>query len=71
MDTRQSQSYKFKEIGKNSNMGIKKTALVQIMAWHWPGDMPLSEPMMVRLQMHVCLNELMTESVSLCISGGN
>ena len=22
-------------------------ALVQIMAWHWPGDMPLSEPMMV------------------------
>ena len=24
-------------------------ALVQIMAWRWPGDKPLSEPMMVRL----------------------
>ena len=24
-------------------------ALVQIMAWHQPGDKPLSEPMMVRL----------------------
>ena len=28
-------------------------ALVQLMAWHWPGDKPLSEPMMVRLLMHV------------------
>ena len=27
-------------------------ALVQIMAWHWPGDKPLSEPMMVSLPMH-------------------
>ena len=24
-----------------------KSALVQIMAWHQPGDKPLSEPMMV------------------------
>ena len=33
-------------------------ALVQIMAWHRPGDKPLSEPMIVRLPTHVCLNEL-------------
>ena len=29
-------------------------ALVQIMAWCWPGDKPLSEPMMVRLPTHIC-----------------
>ena len=28
-------------------------ALVQIMAWHRPGDKPLSEPMMVRLPTHM------------------
>ena len=28
------------------------------MAWRWPGDKPLSEPMMVRLLMHICVNEL-------------
>ena len=34
---------------------------VQIMAWHWPHDKPLSEPMLVKLPMHICalsLNEL-------------
>ena len=30
-------------------------ALVQIMAWRHPGDKPLSEPMMVRLQTHICI----------------
>ena len=30
-------------------------ALVQIMAWRRPGDKPLSEPMMVRLPMHICV----------------
>ena len=30
-------------------------ALVQIMAWHQPGDKPLSETMMVRLPMHICV----------------
>ena len=30
-------------------------ALVQIMAWRWPGDKPLSEPMMVRLPTHICV----------------
>ena len=30
-------------------------ALVQIMAWHWSGDRPLSEPMMVSLLMHICV----------------
>ena len=32
-------------------------ALVQIMAWHRPGDKPLSEPMTVRLPMHICITE--------------
>ena len=30
-------------------------ALVQIMAWHRPGDKPLSEPMMISLLMHICV----------------
>ena len=30
-------------------------ALVQIMDWCQPGDKPLSEPMMVRLLMHICV----------------
>ena len=25
------------------------------MAWHWPGDKPLSEPVMVSLQTHICV----------------
>ena len=29
-------------------------ALVQIMAWHRPGDKPLSEPMLVCLPTHIC-----------------
>ena len=29
--------------------------LVQIMAWRWPGDNPLSEPMMVRSPTHICV----------------
>ena len=31
------------------------SALVQIMAWHCPGDKPLSEPMMVSLLTHICV----------------
>ena len=30
-------------------------SLVQIMAWHWPGDKPLSESMMVSYVMHICI----------------
>ena len=30
-------------------------ALFQIMAWRWPGDKPLSEPMMVTLLTHICV----------------
>ena len=30
-------------------------SLVQMMAWHWPGDKPLSEPIMVRLPTHICV----------------
>ena len=33
-------------------------ALVQIMAWHWLGDKPLSEPMMVSLLTHICITWL-------------
>ena len=29
--------------------------LVQIMAWHWPGHKPLSEPMMVSLLTYICV----------------
>ena len=31
------------------------TALVQIMAWHWPGKRLVSEPMMLSLLMHICV----------------
>ena len=30
------------------------TAFVQVMACRWPGDKPLSEPMVVRLPKHIC-----------------
>ena len=30
------------------------SAFVQIMAWHRPGDKPLSEPMVVSLLTHIC-----------------
>ena len=30
-------------------------SLVQIMAWHRPGEKPLSEPMMARLPTHICV----------------
>ena len=30
-------------------------ALVQIMAWHRPGNKPLSESMMISLQTHICV----------------
>ena len=32
-------------------------ALVQIMAWHRPGNKPLSEQMMVSLLMHICITQ--------------
>ena len=30
-------------------------AMVQIMAWHRPGDKPLSEPMVISLPTHICV----------------
>ena len=33
-------------------------ALVKIMTWRLSGDKPLSEPMMVRLLMHICVTRL-------------
>ena len=44
-------SLKFVPIGLIDN----KWELVQIVAWHRPGDKPLSEPMMVSLPMHMCV----------------
>ena len=32
-------------------------ALIQIMAWHQPGDKPLSEPVLVSLLMHICVTQ--------------
>ena len=29
-------------------------AFVKLMAWHWTDDKPLSEPIIVRLPMHIC-----------------
>ena len=44
-------SLKFVPMGLINNI----PALVQIMAWHGPGDKPLSEPMMISLLMHICV----------------
>ena len=44
-------SLKFVPKGSINNI----PALVQIMAWRRPGDKPLSEPMLVRIQMHICV----------------
>ena len=52
------------------------SALVQIMAWRWPGDNPLSEPMMVNLLTHICaarphwVNKLWVEDGITTIFGG-
>ena len=43
----------------------KVTALVQIMAWCRQGDKPLSQPMMVRLLMHICVNEFTKKSTGI------
>ena len=60
----------FKRIFLNENVWISITislkfvpkgpmnnipALVQIMAWHRPGDKPLSEPMLVGSMTHICV----------------
>ena len=34
------------------------TALVQIMAWRWPSNKPLSEPTMVSMLTHICVTRL-------------
>ena len=36
-------------------------ALVEIMAWRWPGDKPLSEPMMVSLLTYICVTWLIKQ----------
>ena len=44
-------SLKFVPKGSINNI----PALVQIMAWRWPGDRPLSEPMMDNLPTPICV----------------
>ena len=44
-------SLKFVPKGPNNDI----PALAQIMAWRWPGNKPLSEPMMVSLLTHKCV----------------
>ena len=41
-------------------------ALVEIMAWRRPGDKPLSEPVIVRLLMHICVSRLQWVKVVIC-----
>ena len=53
-------SLKFVPKGPINNI----TALVQIKTWRRPGDKPLSEPMMVRLPMHIC--DIWVQWVNLC-----
>ena len=38
-----------------------KPALVQVMAWHWTGDKPLSEPMMAQFN-----DAYMRHTASMC-----
>ena len=45
-------SLKFVPYGPINNIPV----LVQIMAWHRPGDKPLSEPMVVSLEIHICVS---------------
>ena len=44
--------------------------LFQIMAWHRPGDKPLSEPMMVSPLTHVCVTRLQRTTKLQCVSNG-
>ena len=44
-------SLKFAPKGQINNI----PSLVQIMAWHWLGNKPLSEPMMISLLTHICV----------------
>ena len=46
-------SLKFVPKGRINNI----PTLVQIMAWHRPGDKPLSEPMVVSLLTHTCVTQ--------------
>ena len=46
-------------------------SLVQIMAWRLPGDKPLSESMMVRLQTHICVARPQWVKISLKLVQGH
>ena len=42
------------------------SSLVQIMAWCCPGDKPLSEPTMVSLPTHICINQPQWIKLMIC-----
>ena len=50
-------SLKFVPKGSFNNIPV----LVQIMAWHRPGDKPLSEPMMINLPTYICISRPLNE----------
>ena len=45
-------------------------ALVQIMAWRWPGAKPLSEPMMFSLLKHICVTQPQWVKKEICFPNG-
>ena len=51
-------SLRFVSCGQIKNIPV----MVQIMAWHLRGNKPLSEPMMVNLLTHICVNICVTRS---------
>ena len=57
-------SLKFVLKGPINNIPV----LVQIMAWRRPGDKPLSEPMMVCLQTHICVTRPQWVNYQSCIN---
>ena len=42
--------------------------LVKVMAWHRPGDKPLSEPMMARLPTHICVTRPQWDNIEKIIN---
>ena len=52
-------SWNFVSNGSTNNISV----LIQIMAWHRPGDKALSEPMMVSLLTHICVTRRKSNAV--------
>ena len=60
-------SCEWKYLNFDQNFTVSKcliyqvSALVQLMAWHRPGDKPLSEPIMIRLPTNLCVSLSISE----------